>query len=52
MNHAFITWAVIIGAPVAGILIGVIAFRGPAGEQRNRMWTQGPFVPIEDEEKK
>lgn len=40
-----IRWAAMIGAPLVGGLIWVLAYGGPHGERRNRMWTQGPFVP-------
>jgi hypothetical protein len=43
--HGVIGWAVVIGAPLLGGLIWVLAYGGQNGERRNRMWTQGPFVP-------
>ncbi|MDB5824519.1 MAG: hypothetical protein JWR21_3223 [Herminiimonas sp.] len=48
--HSVLTWAVLIAAPVVGGLLWIRAYGGPKGEQRNRMWTQGPFVPTGEEE--
>lgn len=43
--HTILAWGVSIGAPIVGGLLWILAYGGPKGEQRNRMWTQGPFVP-------
>jgi|GEM_PF-2675869 len=45
-----IRWAVMFGAPLLGGMIWLLACGGPHGEKRNKMWTQGPFVPSADDQ--
>jgi hypothetical protein len=48
--HGTLTWVVLLGAPVVGGLLWLLAYGGPKGEERNRMWTRGPFAPTGEEQ--